>query len=177
MLSAFHAPSVLFYFKFQNCMILKTFVVFFITFRPLCFFAMTTAIRIIMALIRLKHRGLCVAISNRLPVEHTVFMLSAVKQHKPAQYYRYSAVFSRRGGQRDRMRDRLQGCRKAIMVNRITVTAFGWIQLFKTRLRMGNFLSGSILGTPTFGSSQAQGPLSQREGAESFFCCFFFCPF
>lgn len=58
------------------------------------------------------------------------------------------------------MKDRLQGCRKAIMVNRITVTAFGWLQLFKTRLRMGNFLSGSILGTPTFGSSRAEGGLS-----------------
>ena len=55
------------------------------------------------------------------------------------------------------MKDRLQGCRKAIRVNRITVTAFGWLQLFKTRLRMGNFLSGSILGTPTFGSSRSQG--------------------
>lgn len=60
------------------------------------------------------------------------------------------------------MKDRLRGCRKAIRVNRITVTAFGWLQLFKTRLRMGNFLSRSILGTPTFGSSRSQS------------CCFFF---
>ena len=60
------------------------------------------------------------------------------------------------------------GCREAIRVNRITVTAFGWLQLFKTRLRMGNFLSRSILGTPTFGSSRAQGPFSQGEGERAF---------
>lgn len=66
------------------------------------------------------------------------------------------------------MKDRLWGYRKAIRVNRITVTAFGWQRLFKTHLRMGNFLSGSILGTPTFGSSRAQGPFSQGEGGELF---------
>lgn len=56
-------------------------------------------------------------------------------------------------GEKDRVKDRLRGCRKAIRVNKKTAAAFGRLQLCKMRLRMGNFLSASILGTPTFSSS------------------------
>lgn len=34
------------------------------------------------------------------------------------------------------------GCWEAISFNRITLTAHGWLRLFKTHLRMRNFLSG-----------------------------------
>lgn len=75
-------------------------------------------------------------------------------------------------GQRDRV-----GCREAIRVNRITVTAFGWLQLFKTRLRMGNFLSGSILELPHSVEAERKVLFHRERGGESSFCTFFFCPF
>lgn len=121
---------------------------------------------------------MCLAISNHLPVHTVPGARSHAISSKPAKPRSVPQIkYSVREGQRDRVKDRLLGCRKAIRVNRITVTAFGWLRLFKTHLRMGNFLSGSILGTPTFGSSRAQGPFSQGEGGESFFCSFSFCPF
>lgn len=40
------------------------------------------------------------------------------------------------------------GRREVIRVNGITLTAYGWLQLFKTHLRMGNFLSGVFWELP-----------------------------
>lgn len=60
-------------------------------------------------------------------------------------------------------------------------TARGRLQPFKTRRRMGNFLSGVFLGTPTFGSSLARAPfffffITGRRGQSLpalFFCLSF----
>lgn len=82
-------------------------------------------------------------------------------------------------GQGDRMKDRLLGCREAIRVNRITVTAFGWLRLFKTRLRMGNFLSGVFLELPHSVAAERKIPFHRERGEKggSFLCSFVFCLF
>lgn len=69
------------------------------------------------------------------------------------------------------------GCREVIRVNRITVTAYGWLQLFKTHLRMGNFLSGEFWELPHSVAAECKVFFSQGDGDEGFFCSFFFCPF
>lgn len=60
------------------------------------------------------------------------------------------------------------GCREAIRVNRITVTAYGWLQLFKTHLRMGNFLSGVFWELPHSVTAECKVLFRRETGTEAF---------
>lgn len=85
----------------------------------------------------LFHSKLSLTLSNHSP------------SSSPTRYHRYTNITVLHLGDKVELRRTEDwGCREVIRVNGITLTAYGWLQLFKTHLRMGNFLSGVFRELP-----------------------------